>query len=563
MPQGPPEPRAIPIPDNFKFEWAHPDDARLPLFQDRQHAPNPMTPLSGWLAEKHFARGAGAGFAAVKQPIAMVIRRINTYYYNAIVPTVPPEKMEEAGHAAEEALKAAMPVFVERWDNEWQPEISKYHESWNSFDLKGASDKELIAHLQWTFDTYERLWHIHFEALTCALVAPSMLVDMYSDLVEDAGPLDAYALMQGVDNTSLKAGEDLWEVSTIASASPELKSTLLNTPTGEVMEALSKTSEGQRLVDGINGYLAKWGNRSDTVVELGDPSWIEDPSIAIDNLKGFVRSEAADPVEKWKELVTTREKLVEQTQKLIAEYPEPVKRQFAQMLIAGQQGQRIQEDHNWWIDQQGTHQVRQVFLEFGTRLAATGAIKHRDDVMMLDGDEIMASAQSGFSGDFRSIVNERRAEMEKWQEVEAPLALGTDYGPPPENPVTRAIGRFFVFGTPPEPGDEAHPELLRGVSGSSGKATGTARVIIRLGDAGRLAPGEILVTTTTSPPWTPLFATAGGIVTDTGGALSHCAIVAREYGLPATVGTGKATTVIADGQQIEVDGDAGTVRILS
>jgi pyruvate,water dikinase len=153
--------------------------------------------------------------------------------------------------------------------------------------------------------------------------------------------------------------------------------------------------------------------------------------------------------------------------------------------------------------------------------------------------------------------------MAKWQEVEAPLALGTDYGPPPDNPVSRAIGRFFVFGVPPQPGDEERPDLLRGVPGSSGKATGTARVIVRLSDAGRLAPGEVLVTTTTSPPWTPLFAIAGAIVTDTGGALSHCAIVAREYGLPATVGTGNATNVIQDGQTVEVDGDAGLVRILS
>jgi pyruvate,water dikinase len=70
------------------------------------------------------------------------------------------------------------------------------------------------------------------------------------------------------------------------------------------------------------------------------------------------------------------------------------------------------------------------------------------------------------------------------------------------------------------------------------------------------------VTDTTAPPWTPLFATAGGIVTDTGGILSHCAVVAREYRIPAVVGTGRATAVIQDGALIEVDGDAGTIRMM-
>ncbi len=93
--------------------------------------------------------------------------------------------------------------------------------------------------------------------------------------------------------------------------------------------------------------------------------------------------------------------------------------------------------------------------------------------------------------------------------------------------------------------------------------TGTAKVVIRLTDAGKLNRGDILVAATTAPPWTPLFAIASGIVTDTGGPLSHCGIVSREYGIPCVGGTGNATSMIKDGQTIEVNGDAGTVRILN
>jgi pyruvate,water dikinase len=83
-----------------------------------------------------------------------------------------------------------------------------------------------------------------------------------------------------------------------------------------------------------------------------------------------------------------------------------------------------------------------------------------------------------------------------------------------------------------------------------------------LKDADRLQRGDILVAETTAPPWTPLFATAAAVVTDTGAILSHCAVVAREYGIPAVVGTGVATHLIQDGQWIEVDGDSGLVRAL-
>ena len=122
----------------------------------------------------------------------------------------------------------------------------------------------------------------------------------------------------------------------------------------------------------------------------------------------------------------------------------------------------------------------------------------------------------------------------------------------------RAVGKFF--GAPAEPSTE--PGTLKGHASSAGRVRGTARIIRSLAEADRLGRGEILVSETTAPPWTPLFAVAAAVVTDAGGVLSHCAVVAREYGIPAVVGAGTATQRIADGQLIEVDGDAGIVRIL-
>jgi phosphoenolpyruvate synthase/pyruvate phosphate dikinase len=117
------------------------------------------------------------------------------------------------------------------------------------------------------------------------------------------------------------------------------------------------------------------------------------------------------------------------------------------------------------------------------------------------------------------------------------------------------------FGTPPQPPRE--PGVLEGSPGSPGVVRGRARVLRSLSEAAEIQQGEVLVAETTAPPWTPLFATAAAVVTDTGGILSHCAVVAREYRIPAVVGAAMATATIRDGQTVEVDGDAGIVRVLS
>jgi pyruvate,water dikinase len=115
--------------------------------------------------------------------------------------------------------------------------------------------------------------------------------------------------------------------------------------------------------------------------------------------------------------------------------------------------------------------------------------------------------------------------------------------------------------TPPNT-SQREANRVKGVAGSAGVARGTARVIRSLAEAGKLQPGDVLVAAATEPPWTPLFATASAIVTDVGGVLSHSAVVAREYRIPAVVGTGHATTTFEDGQLLEVDGNAGIVRVV-
>jgi pyruvate,water dikinase len=157
----------------------------------------------------------------------------------------------------------------------------------------------------------------------------------------------------------------------------------------------------------------------------------------------------------------------------------------------------------------------------------------------------------------RALVTRRRDELAHAATLSPPPLIGVpvDASPPPDSPMARGLVAFF--GGPPR--QAATPGQLQGTPGSRGIASGPARVARTLDEAKAVRPGEILVTVTTMPAWTPLFGVAAAVVTETGGPLSHCAIVAREYGIPAVVGAHGATRAIQTGQRVTVDGVAGVV----
>ncbi len=550
-----PAPVPIPLPADFPIDWPDPGMAMAPWTQDRMHLPEPVTPMSAWWAQ-HFAAGFSAGLAENSVPLGVQTARLNTYFYMAIAPNVPPEQMPAMEATAENHLKAGMVSFWQRWENEWLPEIKQSWAEWSAFDLRAADNDQLIERVDRAIRLYERLWTIHFVLLMPAFVGLSGFQDLYADLFPGRGALDAFRLMRGMDNMSLETGRKLWELSRVAKADPQVREVLETSPSSEVPPRLEAFPSGRDFMARLRDFLNFYGKRSDTVQELADPSWLEDPRPAIDNLKAYIRQDE-DPAVAHQRLTEERDRLVSEAREAIKGYPETVRGQFEALLAAGQSASRVQEDHNFWIDQRVLHEIRQLCLEFGRRLAERRQLRTPTDIFMLSMDEARDLLKSGADG--TGVAASRRAEMDRWRQVTPPPMVGTDYGPPPDSPLSRAMGRFFGA---PSPATGLASEL-RGNPGSPGNVTGVARVILNLKDGGRLQQGEILVTPTTAPPWTPLFATAGGIVTDIGGALSHCAIVAREYGIPAVVGVAGATAAIKDGSTIEVDGDTGLVRIVS
>jgi pyruvate,water dikinase len=236
--------------------------------------------------------------------------------------------------------------------------------------------------------------------------------------------------------------------------------------------------------------------------------------------------------------------------------------EFERLLKAAQVGTVLHSDHGYWIDYRAMYEVRRVMLALGRLLTDKGVINAAEDIMYLWLAELKEVAKETDVIRMQNTVSDRKKEVAHFSGIRPPAILGTMplMPPPTDEPLIRALTK--TTGEPPAFPNGGDPDHLKGNAGSPGTVQGPAKIIRSLAEAGKLEPGDILVAETTAPPWTPLFATASAVVTDAGGILSHCAVVAREYHIPAVVGTGQATTLIQDGQMIEVNGDIGTVKIL-
>ncbi len=551
----------IPAPPDFPVEWADPDDERLFWVREVIHYPDQMTRLQETTWAETWLQGWYAAARAYDLPVVGPRELlVNTYLYTSMAPVIAsPEELEARGRRAHQKLGEATAGLGDLWDRAWLPEANAHLAFMESFDLRGASIPELRSYLEEVLDRFKRLAEIHFLVNFPMSIVLSEFDELYRDLFEGAGPFDSYRLLQGFDNRTMQSGRALWAVSRKALESPEVHRILEVTPAANVRSSLESFGAGGVFLAALDAFLAEFGRRSDRW-GLECPSWREDPSSVIKNVKDYLDQPDRDLASHLAPLVEERERLVTQARDRLTGYPRPVVDRFEQALEMAQKAIVLSEDHSFVLEFPVIYHIRQAYLEFGRRFVEVGSMERPEDVFHLTLAELRDTADGNPPLDRRRIARERREEWDRFRDVTPPPALGTrPSGPPPNNTLSHAMSK--VFGVPAR--QHGDPRLLVGNAGSPGKARGVARVVHRLADAGRLHPGEILVTETTASPWTPLFATVGAVVTDSGGVLSHSAVVAREYRIPAVVGVGVATTSIKDGQVLEVDGDAGTVRIVS
>ena len=544
---------------SFPVAWDSPEEAQSMWLLDEVHNLKQMRALDFDLRLRPMVIGTNRAYERYGIPLRIEPKLIHAFVYQKMTfADLPPAELTSRVKAADEAVRRTAAALERRWEEDWLPEVKAHLAELSAFDLGTASLPALLAHLHQLHDRLLRLWEIHFELLLAAILAISDFEDAYRDLFPDAGPFEAYDLLAGFPNKTIEANDRLQQLGSDAARDPVLRAILAKTDPSALADTLARTPESHALWEEIQRYLRAYGERNDDLY-IDSPTWIDDPIPVLRGLREAAARPERDPAAEHRQKVARREARLAEVRALLASYPPAVVDEFEALLRAAQAGTVLSEDHHFWIDCKVTFHARRVCMEVGRRLARRGALQTPGDVFDLTLDEISKlSAEEGAQETIRSVSDSRRAAAAPFAGRRPPRSLGTVRPlPAVESACLKASIKFS--GGLVEP-STARGEL-RGLSGSRGKVIGPARVLRSLSDAAKLQPGDILVAPATLPSWTPFFATVAAVVTDTGGVLSHAAVVAREYGIAAVVGAQGATESIRDGQIVEVDGDAGIVRV--
>ncbi|MEX2158543.1 MAG: PEP-utilizing enzyme [Dehalococcoidia bacterium] len=542
------------MPPEFSFEWDSPEEATQLWAADLMHWPNGLSLLSATMDMPAFARGATTAAETLCMPMkGLQFKHVRGYVYNSFEPySTDPAKMQARMEQMQTQMMKHVPGLYERWRNEYEPEVRSINNETLHGDYRKLGDADLSALLETLVAKREREGELHFLAVFPAGGAVTAFEQVYTQLFGPPKAGEHLQLLQGFANKSTETDTAIWRLAMEARSRPAVLNILRGAEPSRVHTELAANDETRPYHDAVEEFLDKHGWRGNDL-DVASTTWKEDPTTAYKLIREYASRDDYNPEDEFKSLVAARqarEKML--TDKLSGD--EQRVGLFRMMLGGAQQYLPVQEDHNFWIDQQGVAVQRVPVLDAGRRLVDAHRIGRADDVFFLTYDELQDALRGG-SAELSGLVEQRRREAVENRKLTPPAAIGT---PPPEAAEDNPMLTKFFGGLPDASAD---PRVFNGNGASSGKITGTARVILSLDDAERLQSGEILVCKATMPPWTPLFGIASAVVTDHGGILSHTAIVAREYRIPAVIGTKVATSLVRDGQTITVDGDAGTVRL--
>lgn len=396
---------------------------------------------------------------------------------------------------------------------------------------------------------------------------------LYDALLRRPGDPQASDFLLGFDSTPLLAEKSLHALAVWCRDVPGLAAALDGLPGGYVLAA--ETPEGMDPADwaGFVGRLREHLDRFGHTIynlDFANPVPADDPTPVIEALKHAIAGRGADPGQRQRDAVERRERITAE----LLDRLDPVRRKAARAsLAAAQVWAPVREDA---LAAMGLAwpTLHRLLDEFGARLVGAGGIGRTEDVFWLtaaeaDADATALDAAGLDPGDLDAgdldagdldagdpALPDHRAAIDARRTQWRGRKLAT---PPQYLPLSRLMTMMDGM-MPARDGNQSGP-VLRGTGGSGGRVTAPARVLTGADDFAGFQPGEILVAPITTPAYTPLFALASGVVTDIGGVLSHGSIVAREYGIPAVLGTGNASKRIATGDVITVDGGTGTVRL--
>jgi len=437
--------------------------------------------------------------------------------------------------------------MIIRTDSAYSEWARGYLEKMRSFDQKDLSALT-YPELRVEFEDMEKALLKHYRLIRYGMVSHSigmnlMIKRWLKDWLNDDNGVLYSRLVSGLkNNMTIRTNIDIERLAKAARGNPYVLGILSSLGSGDFVRRLETDSEMKDFAALFDAFIAKYGHRSHTR-EMYFPRWSDDPKLIVDVLKALAPSPKLnlEDLERKRMLdrMAAEREVLERISKM--KYGILRKALFGAVMRFAQTYLMFRENQRFYLD----HQIvrwRRLFLEYGRRFAEEGRIAREDDIFFLNKEEVFDAASGKLTVD-RDTIQKRRGEFDKYRDVLPPKFLK---------------GRFEFDDTVVRDGDVT---MMTGTSASPGIVTGTVRVVGSIDQLSEVKENEILVTTNTDPGWTSVFAKLGGLITETGGILSHGAVVSREYGIPAVTAVRDATSILKTGQKITLDGGEGVLYL--
>ena len=563
--------------ETFPVEWASEVEKDFFWVYDDLHIPHPVSPMffdigGWWLSCDHMFRRFGTPFA-----VDWLAKNVNGYVYTTAIPADPDLRIDATEYSGRYAarvprdrtfaatmgayLDTVLPVygdhFADWWRDRLRPEMERnfaYLEArLDSADTLSLADAAVL--LEDAIDIHDRHWKIHWMLNFAQL---SATLKLRAVMEKTRGTVDEELLgrlQNSASDRNWDSIEALWQIKNEVRDDRELRAAFEPADVDEIAANLRASERGGRFIkERIEPYQREYGWHAVWSHEFIFPTAREQMEPILELIRGYLVSDydfpsAIDAMRRDIEAAS-----VEVLDGLEGEGLDEMRAANAVNLRMAP----LTPDHHFYIDQGANAHVRLVLLEVGRKLVAEGRLDAPDDVMFLRYTELRSLIGDAGAFPARDIVATRRRERDESGRLQPRDWVGT------VTPTQLAFPYLVNWGYP----DRFHRKqsddlrVITGIAASPGTIEGIARVVRTVDEFDDVRDGDILVCQMTNPAWVVLFTKIAGLVTDTGGTTSHPAVLSREFGIPAVVGTSVATQRIATGDRIRVDGSAGRVEVL-
>lgn len=521
------------------------------------HWPKGSTPLGMSFFEDGYAYGTQLAATTLPLPPSngLAVRFAGTHVYGGESPLrsawEPGFRGLRIGHDLGEFLGNFHAIWTKR-----AKELEAGFAHFRDFDTAKAGRADLA---QFAIDAraFQKFaWCVHFGLMYPLLANYAGFYGLCTELKIEPGEIAKF--LQGEKTKIIETDMELWSLAQDA-RDLGVADVLMGAAGGAVRSALEAAGpNGSAWLRRFDAFLDRRGWRTNGIADPLERPWAEDPAPVLDMLATFLRKpEAHDFAGGLAEAARERDAAVDRARARLS----AAERQAFDAALATCRAANFSwwnEDHNTLIDMQATIPQRKAALAIA---AACGADDPEDGVFLFHAELVEAARGDRPWSHWRTLVADRRAYYDHWlaRRKAMPKVVGTVPDAVGDPILIEIVGLHRHFLAAQKAGREVRE--LRGVPAARGVARGRARVMHNPSELHLLNPGDILVCEGTAPSWTPAFTKIAACVCDNGGTLTHASIVSREYGLPCVVGTGMATSAIAEGDEVEVDGTRGIVTI--